>query len=269
MHTFSRVFPALVLLALLTGCGKSNTMTVVFPKIGSADAALLMTEHTTILIDTGESDDGQTVLDLLADYGRDTVDLLIISHYDKDHVGGAAGILSGCTVKRVIGSTYPKDSKEVRKYRNALEDAGLTEEICSSAINVTLDGMTLEIMPPEQTEYTEDTSNNASMVVSVAFGDKNLLFTGDAMSERLAELNLQTDTYDLVKIPHHGRDMDTIEMLLTTMRSGSVAIITSSKKEPENQDVVDLLNAHGMKTYLTREGGLVVTVGQDIQIKQT
>jgi beta-lactamase superfamily II metal-dependent hydrolase len=269
MHTFSKVLPALALLVLLTGCGKADTMTVVFPKIGSADAALLMTADATVLIDTGESGDGQTILDLLAEYDRDTIDLLIISHYDKDHVGGAAAVLSGCAVQRVIGSTYPKDSQEVRDFYDTLADVGLTLETCSSGMNVTLGGMTLEILPPEEMKYDQDQSNNSSLAVSVAFGDKNLLFLGDAMSQRMAELDLQADTYDLVKIPHHGRDADTTAQLLPALKSGAAAIITSSKKEPESQAVTELLEENGIHPYLTRSGDVVVTVGTEIHVKQT
>ena len=95
MSTFSkRLFPILGLLMvlLLSSCGKkSNDLTVVFPKLGAADCAILMTEDHTVVIDAGEAEDADTILDVLSDYHRDTIDLLLISHYDKDHVGGAAG----------------------------------------------------------------------------------------------------------------------------------------------------------------------------------
>ena len=106
MSTFSkRLFPILGLLMvlLLSSCGKkSNDLTVVFPKLGAADCAILMTEDHTVVIDTGEVEDADTILDVLSDYHRDTIDLLLISHYDKDHVGGAAELIDSLTVRRVI-----------------------------------------------------------------------------------------------------------------------------------------------------------------------
>ena len=62
-----------------------------------------MTEEHTVVIDTGETEDAGTILDVLSDYHRDSIDLLVISHYDKDHVGGAAELMNSLTVHRVIG----------------------------------------------------------------------------------------------------------------------------------------------------------------------
>lgn len=120
MSTFSkRLLPILGLLMalLLSSCGKkSNDLTVVFPKLGAADCAILMAEDHTVVIDTGEAEDADTILNVLSDYHRNTIDLLLISHYDKDHVGGAAELIDSLTVRRVIGSSYPKESEEYAAY---------------------------------------------------------------------------------------------------------------------------------------------------------
>lgn len=193
---------------LLSSCGKkSNDLTVVFPKLGAADCAILMTEDHTVVIDAGEVEDADTILDVLSDYHRDTIDLLLISHYDKDHVGGAAELIDSLTVRRVIGSSYPKESEEYAAYQSALSQAGLTEEILSSPETVTiLDDFTLNICPPEQSEYAEDASNNASVAVAVQYRGTRMLFTGDAMEERTEELLSEfSGSFDLIKLPHHGR----------------------------------------------------------------
>lgn len=264
MRTFNKPLAAALALSLLllsTGCRRNEKLTVVFPKIGSADAALLITEEATVLIDTGESDDGGEILELLQAYDRDTIDLLLISHYDKDHVGGAAEILERCTVKRVIGSTSPRDSEETDAYYAALAETGLTEETPSAPLVLSLGGMNLTVLPPEQTQYEKDQSNNSSLVVSVSFQDTRLLFTGDAMAERVAEFAPQLDNgaYDLIKIPHHGRDTDTASQLLPAMKPGAASIITSSKKEPEDEALAPLLTDAGLNPYLTRNGDIVVT----------
>lgn len=258
-------------LLLLGGCGKQSGLTVVFPKLGSADAAVLMTERATVVIDTGESGDGDEILEILSDNHRDTIDLLVISHYDKDHVGGAAEILENCTVKRVIGSTSPKVSDEMSDYYGALADTGLTEEVLSEAITLELDGMSLTIAPPQQSEYDKEQSNNSSTVVTVQFGDTALFFAGDAMTERMAELlpELEGQAFDLIKIPHHGRDEDTTVSLLPCFRDGAAAIITSSKKEPESSQVLEPLQDSGVTSYRTMDGAVTVTSdGHTLTIEQ-
>lgn len=264
MRTFSKKLLAGtlgMLLLFLSGCGNAAKLTVVFPKIGSADTAVLMTKDATVVIDTGESGDAEELLEILSDNHRDTVDLLVISHYDKDHVGGAAELLEHCTVKRVIGSTSPKVSDETADYYAALAELGLTEEVLSESLSLELDGMELTILPPQEAVYEQDQSNNSSTVVIVQFGETSMFFAGDAMAERMAELApaLEGAAFDLIKVPHHGRDTDATASLLPCFKTDAAAIITSSKKEPEDQSVMDLLATSGVTVYRTLDGTVTVT----------
>ena len=64
-------------------------MTVDFLDVGKADAILVTTENSAVLIDTATNKMGDEVLDHIRARGIEKLDLLIITHYDKDHVGGA------------------------------------------------------------------------------------------------------------------------------------------------------------------------------------
>ena len=268
-----RLLPILGLLFVLlfSGCEKkAGDLTVVFPKLGAADCAILMTEDHTVVIDAGEAEDGAAILNVLSDYHRDTIDLLLISHYDKDHVGGAAKLIDSLIVRRVIGSSYPKESEEYAAYQSALSQAGLTEEILSSPETVTIsDDFTLNICPPEQSTYAEDESNNASVAVAVQYGDTRMLFTGDAMEERTEELLSEfSGTFDLIKLPHHGRDKDTASALSDAFGSDTTAyLVTSSKKERENKHLDEVLSG---PLYLTRDGTVTAfSDGSSVKITQT
>ena len=278
MRIFSKrvawaLFPLAALLCIaLMGCGKKEAdgLTVVFPKLGAADCAVLMDAQATVVIDTGEAGDGEAILDVLQAYDRDSIDMLVISHYDKDHVGGAAELLEAVSVKRVIGSTYPKDSEEYAAYQAALSSAGLTEEHPSQPETIAVsDALTLTVCPPEQTVYSEDESNNASVAVSVQYGNTHMLFTGDAMEQRTAELLTEfSGTFDLIKLPHHGRDSDTAHALSDAFGTGRTAyIVTSSKKEPEDKHLSDTVSG---TVYLTRKGEITaVSDGTTVKITQT
>lgn len=273
MRTFSKrcLLPiwVLLMLLLLGGCGtKHGGLTVVFPKLGAADCAILMTGDHTVVIDTGEAEDAAAILDILSDNQRDTIDLLLISHYDKDHVGGAAELIRSCTVRRVIGSSYPKDSSEYTAYQDALTDAGLTEEILSSPETVSIaKDFTLTVCPPEKSVYAEDESNNASVAVAVQYGDTRMLFTGDAMEARTQELLTEfSGSFDLIKLPHHGREKDTAALLSDAFGTDTTAyIVTSSKKEPEHKHL-----AVSGQLFLTRDGTVTAySDGFSVKITQS
>ena len=209
MSTFSkRLFPILGLLMvlLLSSCGKkSNDLTVVFPKLGAADCAILMTEDHTVVIDAGEVEDADTILDVLSDYHRDTIDLLLISHYDKDHVGGAAELIDSLTVRRVIGSSYPKESEEYAAYQIGAFPGGTDGGNPQQPGTRNDFGRILRLndLPAGASPNTpEDASNNASVAVAVQYRGTRMLFTGDAMEERTEELLSEfSGSFDLIKLP--------------------------------------------------------------------
>ncbi len=274
MSTFSKRFLpvlGLLLVLLLGGCGtKSDGLTVVFPKLGAADCAIFMTREHTVVIDTGEAEDACTILDVLSDYHRDSIDLLVISHYDKDHVGGAAELIDSLTVHRVIGSSYPKESEEYDAYQAALSQAGLTEEILSDPETVTIsDNFALTICPPEQGAYAEDESNNASVAVAVEYVDTRMLFTGDAMEERTEEILSEfSGSFDLIKLPHHGREKDTAAQLSDAFGTEDTAyIVTSSKQEPEHKKLQNVVSG---ALYRTRDSAVTAySDGSTVKITQS
>ena len=79
----------------LTGCAAESAdaggdeLTAVFLDVGKADAILLYNGEMAALIDAGENDDGDAVVEAIRARGIERLDLMIITHFDKDHVGGA------------------------------------------------------------------------------------------------------------------------------------------------------------------------------------
>lgn len=279
MRTFSKILLSFFLTLSLVGCaaektdiGQKESLTLVFPQLGAADCTVLIEngDHPhAIMIDTGETDDAEAILDVLQNYGIAQIDLLLISHYDKDHVGGAAEIIESIPVLRVIGSTSPKDSDEYLAYQSALEASGLTEEIEGDAETITLsENLSITIYPPQQEDYQEDQSNNSSTVVTVQYAQTSFLFNGDAMEQRVDEIQAQVSgVFDLIKLPHHGRDTQTAKILTEQFATENTAlIVTSSKKEKEAEELQQYATG---SVYLTRKGTItVVSDGQTISVAQ-
>ena len=268
MKTHGRL--AVLLLAaalLLTACtlseigGKPETsagtdLEIHFFNAGKADAILLTTANSAVLIDTGEMGFGKTILAYLEEKDVGHLDYLIVTHFDQDHVGGAAKVLEGINISMVLQSNQAKDSKEYEKYIEALNNAGVVQVTVRETYEFALDGVSYAIDPPRQTEYDKDKSNNSSLIVSVTNGDDSFLFTGDAQTERLAEfLDTNRRTYDVLKLPHHGREEPLLGALLASTKP-SYAVITSSDDEPESEDVVKTLEQAGTCVLLTRKGAV-------------
>lgn len=223
---------------------------------GAADAFLLATERSAVLVDCGEKAFGKELVSYLDAHGIERLDCLVITHFDKDHVGGAAKVLSSLPVERVLQSNCPKESKVYDNYLEALAEAGIEAETVRGALSFTLDGVRYEVDPPAES-YAEDESNNSSLILTVTNGNDRLLFMGDAEDARIAAfLNGYSGDCDYLKVPHHGRSGELSEALFEAVRPG-IAVITSSEEEPEDDSVVESLERLGAKVYLTRNGDVI------------
>lgn len=231
----------------------SGKLKIYFFSAGKADAILLYTAGAAVLIDTGEKGFGKKIVSYLKARGIDALDALILTHFDQDHVGGAAKVLKRVPVKQVYQSDCPKDSNEYANYVDALGAAGLTPVTVRKSTALTLGKLTLTVDPPKETSYAADPSNNSSLIVSAQYGKKRLLFAGDAEDARLGEfLSEKNGAYDLLKVPYHGRWQDSLADFISAV-SPRYAVITSSDKQPEDAKTVSALKSAGAQVFLTRK----------------
>ena len=261
-----------ILIVTLAGCSFSTSdikdkLEIVIFKIGKADSILLRIGQQTVLIDTGEDEDGEEIVDYMKKKELMTIDYLIVTHFDKDHVGGANTILNELNVLNVITPNYESSSKEYQAYLEALADHQIAPIKLTKALSFTIGTATFTINPPRKSSYNSD--NDYSLVTSVAHGKNTFLFAGDAEEERLSELiNEGNLHHTFLKVPHHGRYNDQSKAFFTLVQP-QYAVITSSDKNPEDKKVVAALNQLDTEVYVTRDGDIVISSdGENLSINQ-
>ena len=253
-------------LVFLAGCAAKETpsaaeeprsgLEVTVLDAGKADAILLTTPASAVLIDCGEKGYGEEILGVLAARGVEKLDLLIVTHFDRDHVGGAAKVIGGIPIARVLQSGRPGDSGAYRKYIRALEKASLSPETVRETLSFTLDGAEYTVEPPQREHYNRDESNNSSLIVTLVYGRTRLLFMGDAETARIAEyLASSPAPCDLVKLPHHGEKEKMLDALLAAVKP-RYAVITCSAGAPEAASTAAALQTAGVESYPTRLGAV-------------
>lgn len=252
----------LLVLALvcLTGCGEAFAGTeVVVLKVGKADAILIITPDTAIAIDAGEDEDGAEILAYLAGRKIKKLDALIITHFDKDHVGGADWVLDGIPVLAVYDADYEPAGKEYAQYANAVAAAGAPRFRVSRTLTLTFGNLSLTLMPSGVDTHSD---NDLSLAISMADGYHAFFFAGDAEEARIEELLASgLEAHDVLKLPHHGRDKKNLAALVEAL-APSVAVITDSDKNPADPDVLTLLEYEGVQTYSTRNGDVFIQSGE-------
>ena len=237
---------------------------------GKADAFLFYTDNSAVLIDTGESGFGKTIVQKCADLGINELDCLILTHFDKDHVGGAKKVIDSLKVDRILQSNSPKESDAYAKYLEAIERKAITPETVRSVLQFNADGVQYTVDPPAREIYEDSASNNSSLVTTVTHGDVNMLFLGDAEDARLQEyLAKKPRPCQVVKLPHHGRWHSALNALMAQTKPAYV-IATSSSDELEDDQTVKLVNDSGAQLFLTRQAPVEITSSaQGLQVRYT
>lgn len=256
-----------VFLPVFSACagGTAAEMKITVFAAGKADAILITTEAGSVLIDTGLEENRDRLLADLSARGVTHLDALIITHFDKDHVGGADAVLETLSVSHVYTTWQSKSSDDITSYEQALSAAGLAANVIRGTQTFTL-GSALFTLYGASDSYEKDESNNSSLIIRVTFGTKTYLFMGDAEEERIAEfLSYDQTDADFLKVPYHGHSQDCLEELLAAV-SPAVSVITDSPDEPDAEEIrktVRLLEESGSAVYRTAEGTVEITCAPD------
>lgn len=238
---------------------EKDGLTLLCPKLAHcADAFIMYNGKQAVMIDTGESGDAGILLDTLKEKGIESLDALILTHYDKDHIGGAPAILKAVRVKKCYTTCGTEDSDEYRNLLKNLETSGTEQIIVTETESFSMMDTLFTIYPPLSAVFDKNQDNNLSLIISVEGKEDSLLFAGDAQKERMQQFvdkQYNGNSYTWLKVPHHGRDKKPVKMLLDCFVPKD-AVICSSTDEPENDEVIALLEKAGVKVWLTRKKGL-------------
>ncbi len=256
---------------------RNEKLKVTVLKVGKADAIVLESDGKTMMIDTGETDDAEKIVKFLKDEGVTALDALIITHYDKDHVGGASQILEQFNVARVLipGYEYSGNRPEYDSLMKTMNAAMVEPEQVAEAMEFSFGETTVFVEPPVDydvdviAEAVEDFDNTMSLFTTVTCGEKKFLFTGDADRRRINEWLQHTSVgaVDFLKVPHHGLFNASMEALIEATKP-EYAAITCSKKNPADESTIELLIKHGVNVFQTSDGQITaVTDGNKIKVQ--
>lgn len=250
----------MALISALTGCaGMDKNTSNVKPEttdgldvavlgIGKADCIILRNGSNTVMIDTGTQESTQTILDYLNKEGITSLDLLIITHFDKDHVGGADGVIKNIDVKSIIQPNYEGSNSDYKEYMQAMSEKGIKSNKLKEDTKMNVGGMSLAISVAKH-DFEKNGDNDFSLVTSVYYGENSFLFAGDAQKKRLKELlDAGLGQYDYLKVPHHGREEKNSDDFFTAVKP-KIAVITCSEEEPADKAVLSELKKIGTDVY--------------------
>lgn len=265
----------LSLAVLLTGCGTKGgeatasdgqgQLRVTFIDVGKGDCILLEKDGCFALIDAGYDDTSGAVISFLKERGVRSLDAVIVTHYDKDHVGGAPAVAQAFAVVQLYLPGYEGHGKYYNALMKTVIERSLTYRQVTEDTSFQLSGARVDIFA-SSVEYVYDgtqegNDNDASLVVAAVCGGDSYLFAGDLEKAGIgAYLAAGHGTYDVVKMPHHGSKKKNTGDFIADVQP-KIAVITDSAEDPASEKTLALLAQASVTVYRTSQRGTVTVTG--------
>lgn len=193
-----------------------------FIDVGTGDSIFLRTPGgTTLLVDGGDvtqyTDAGERVVaPFLRANGIRKLDYVVVTHFDRDHVGGLFHVLEDFSVANVlVGPEGKKTSELERAFLKKCADQGIPVRRLARGDTIPVEGADIRVLHPSQAWAGHHEGNNNSLVLQVAWPGITLVLPGDIEKEAEAELLPGLDrSAVLLKAPHHGSPTSSSEAFL-------------------------------------------------------
>ncbi len=248
--------------------GGDGRLTLHFLDVGQGDAALIRTPHGRwIAVDAGPaftgSDAGRrVVVPMLRRQRARRLDMLVLSHAHRDHVGGAASVLVRVPVTITLDPGLPFDDPSYTGWLAAVAARGTRWRAAAAGDQWIIDGVTFRILhPPAHWAERGDDLNEDSIVLEVAYGEFRALLAGDAGFPAEAAIGARAGEVDVLKVGHHGSRGSTGEAFLARIRP-IVAVISvgANRYGHPAPEMLHRLVAAGVRPWRTdHEGHVTMT----------
>jgi competence protein ComEC len=266
----SMVLTAVLMIVVLWSRLLPQPLTAYFLDVGQGDSTVVVTPAgQVIVIDTGglkNYDTGSRIVaPFLRSIGKDKVDVLLLSHGDFDHAGGAAGLAANINIDRLIVPPkldkqilQPKLDKQILQQVQSHNPECRVEYPAEGQQYQLKDGGSLDIVSIGK---AESDSNDAGIVAAIEYAGHKLLFPGDISSEREEQLQ-NIGNYEVLKVAHHGSSGSSSAEFLQQIQP-AIAVISAGRNNSyghPHQETLQRLQEAGAEVWRTDQSGAVKIV---------
>lgn len=225
--------------------------------VGQGDSVLLQVPEGAVLVDEGPPD--AHVSDQLDRMGVGRLAAIVLTHPQRDHVGGAAEVLAEHPVGMVLDPGQPGANGDEQAALVAAAAAGTPVVRVRQGRRFRLGGLQLTVLWPQREPTPGSDPNLSAVVILAAYGDFDALLTADAESDVTSRIDLPA--VDVLKVAHHGSADPGLPRLLERIQPRFAVISCGAGNtygHPSPSTVSALLSRPGIRLYRTDRDGRVV-----------
>ncbi|MDD5638735.1 MAG: ComEC/Rec2 family competence protein [Candidatus Pacebacteria bacterium] len=256
---------------------KNHFLEINFLDVGQGDSIFIETPNNyQILIDGGPSPNDliENLSKLMPFYDR-SIDLIILTHPEKDHITGLLEVLKRYKIKNILWTGIIRDTSEWNEWNNLIKKEKSYIKIAKAGQKIIFNDLIYftVLYPFEDLEgQIFNDSNDTSIVGKLVFKNNSFLFTGDigkSVEKKLVDENIEIDS-DVLKIAHHGSKNSTSTEFLEKV-SPEIAVIQVGKNNygHPNNEVLARLEQFDITILRNDKNGdiKIISLGNNLKIK--
>ncbi|MGI9657958.1 MAG: ComEC/Rec2 family competence protein, partial [Gaiellaceae bacterium] len=229
--------------------------------VGQGDSILVQAPGANILVDQAEP--RANVATRLRALGVEALDLLVFSHPQRDHLGGAPAVIERFRVGSIVDPGLDVESSDYDEALARAEERGVPVVTARQGMSFRAGGLRVDVLWPQDAGSPADDPNDLSVVLLVSYGAVDVLLTGDAESPVLSRLDLPE--IEVLKVSHHGSADEGLSAVLERIQP-AVAVISAGEGNRfghPHPDTLAALRARDVVVYRTDAHGDVTLESLD------
>jgi competence protein ComEC len=230
---------------------------ITFLDVGQGDSILLQVPEGGVLVDQGPPE--ANVAQQLRALGVRRLAAVVLTHPQRDHIGGAETVLRRIAVDRVLDPGLTRSSSYERAALTEAEEHGVEVVETRAGEAFRLGRLQLRVLWPDSPGTESEDPNRLPVVLLATYGEVDALLTADAETEVTAPLLARP--VEILKVAHHGSADAGLEDELRELRP-AVAVISCGRGNeyghPRASTMAALRTSPGLSLYRTDEDGRIV-----------
>lgn len=245
----------------------NSNLEVYYFDVGQADSILIRENDNNILIDAGNNEDGEKLVNYLKnDLNIEKFNMVVGTHPHEDHIGGLDNVIDSFDIDTILMPNATSTSKTFENVLDSIEKKDYKITVPKNNEVFNYNNINIKVL---YTGTDEKDLNNTSIVLKLTYQNNKFLFMGDATSKVEKKLLNEDIKSDVLKIGHHGSEYSTTKNFLDKVNP-QYAIIEVGKnntyKHPK-EITLDKLNKKNIKIYRTDIDGTIKVVSDGNNLK--
>ena len=249
-----------------TDSNNTDVVKVEYIDVGQADAILIENDKKYMLIDAGNNEDGDLLVNYFKDKNITDFEYVVATHPHEDHIGGMDNIIKNFNIKNYYMPDCYTTTKTFEELLDALEEKNLSFETPDIDSEFVLGDALFKVL---YTGTDKRDLNNTSIVLRMTYKDVSFMFTGDATNTTEKKILAKDLQSDVLKVGHHGSQYSTSDEFLDKVNPKYAIISVGTGNVYDHPKDITLNKLKGIEVHRTdKEGTIrVISDGKNIDIE--